>query len=115
MMSEQARQTRDEGTSLPLGIPVLILALAFFLYTANQTYEVISAANLLSTARSNQEGQLKEVDAIRRQTNGLANDAADLARAGNAAAREAVEALAKQGIIKFAPPPGQQQPQPPKK
>jgi hypothetical protein len=115
MMSEQARQSRDEDQAISLGIPILLLALAFFVFEAVQFYENFSSRSLLSTARANQEEPLKEIGNVKTSIHALASDAVDLAKNGNVAAKEAIEALAKQGAIKFAPPPQQQQQPPAKK
>ncbi len=107
MMSEQARQSRDDGQSISLGVPLFLLALAFFAFTAIQTYELVSARSLLATARANQEEPLKEIAGIRGSIKTFVNETLELAKSGNAPAKEVVDALAKQGILKFGAPPAQ--------
>ena len=98
MMSEQARQSRDEGSSFDLGIPVLVLALAFFILAAFQTYELISARSFLATVRANQEQPLAELAKVQSVVQSMAGDTIKLAEAGNATAKEILDGFAKQGI-----------------
>lgn len=104
MMSEQARQSREEGPRFGLDIPVLILALAFFVWTAFQTFELIKQSSQLSAARASQEQPLQELAKVQSVVQSMGADTLKLADGGNATAKEVLDGFAKQGV-KFGPPP----------
>lgn len=106
MMSEQARQARDEGLRFGLGVPVLVLALAFVAWNAFQTTALLNQRSSLAALRANQEQPLAELDRLRVAVQAMVNDTVKLADSGNPTAREIVDGFAKQGI-KLNPPPAQ--------
>lgn len=106
MMSEHARQSRDQRSPFGLDIPFLVLALAFFIWTAFQTTALYAQRTSLATVRANQDQPLAELAKLQGAVEGLAGDTAKLAESGNATAKGIIEGFAKQGI-KFSPPPAQ--------
>lgn len=80
-----------------------VLAVAFFLTVAFQTYELIAQHSNLIVARDNQEAPLEQAVQIREDTEALAGETAALADKGNANARQVVDAMRQQGIALRAP------------
>ncbi|HEY3917940.1 MAG TPA: hypothetical protein VGL83_09100 [Stellaceae bacterium] len=82
---------------------LIVLAAAFFLATAFQTYELIREHANLQEAQAGQEAPLQQALQIRQETEALAGDTATLAAKGNANAKQVVEVMRQQGIALRAP------------
>lgn len=80
-----------------------VLAVAFFLTVAFQTYELIAQHTNLTVARDAEEAPLEQAVQIREDTEALAGETAALADKGNANARQVVDAMRAQGIALRAP------------
>jgi hypothetical protein len=80
-----------------------VLAVAFFLTVAFQTYELIAQHSNLIVARDGQEAPLEQAVQVREDTEALAGETAALADKGNANARQVVDAMRQQGIALRAP------------
>ncbi|HLG89934.1 MAG TPA: hypothetical protein VKZ79_22390 [Alphaproteobacteria bacterium] len=81
-----------------LAIPLIIGLLAFVLFLAFQTSQILSARSVLALARANQNGPMEEASKARRQLDTIANRTAELAAKGNTNAQAIVADLARQGI-----------------
>ncbi|HLI21801.1 MAG TPA: hypothetical protein VKV32_11820 [Stellaceae bacterium] len=82
---------------------VTVLAVAFFLTVAFQTYELVAQHSNLVIVRNGQEAPLEQAVQVREDTEALAGETAALADKGNANARQVVDAMRKQGIALRAP------------
>jgi hypothetical protein len=77
---------------------VTVLALAFFLAIAFQTFQLVREHSNLETAFAGQQTPVQQALQIRQETESLAGDTAALADRGNANAKTAVEEMRRQGI-----------------
>lgn len=82
---------------------VTVLAVAFFLAVAFQSFQLIHEHSNLEAALAGQEAPLEQAVQIRQETEALAGDTAALADKGNANAKQAVETMRQQGIALRAP------------
>lgn len=82
---------------------LVVLAAAFFLATAFQTYELIREHSNLQAAQAGQDAPLQQALQIREETEALAGDTAALAEKGNANAKQVVDVMKEQGIALHAP------------
>ena len=82
---------------------LIVLAAAFFLATAFQTYELIREHANLQAAQAGQETPLQQALQMREETEALAGDTAALADKGNANAKQVVDVMQQQGIALHAP------------
>lgn len=87
---------RDRRPPLELGFAVL--ALGFFLAVLFQTVQLVRERINLSNILLNQQAPLENTLQLRARINSLANDTAQLAQGGNAAAKQVVNDLAQQHI-----------------
>lgn len=109
---------RNAGAELPL----TLLAVAFFLMLVFQTVELVRQSQTLAAIIANQTTPIQETQRLRQATDALAGDVAQLAKGGNAHARQIVDAMARQNITLNPPspqpepaPPAQAEPPPPAK
>lgn len=77
---------------------LIVLATAFFLTVAFQTYELIREHASLESALAGQEAPLQQATQISKDTESLAGDTAALADKGNANAKQVVDVMRQQGI-----------------
>ena len=82
---------------------LVVLAAAFFLTVAFQSYELIRDHQNLEMAAAGQEAPLQQALQIRQQTEALAGDTAALADKGNTNAKQVIDTLRQQGITLHAP------------
>ncbi len=82
---------------------VMVLALAFFLGSAFQTFELARERANLSAVYASQDTLVQQANEIREQTVALGNETAELAEKGNADAQQAVNEMRAQGIELRAP------------
>lgn len=75
-----------------------VLAAAFFLTVAFQTYELIREHSNLDDALAGQQMPLEQAVQMRQETEALAGDTAALADKGNANAKQVVDVMRQQGI-----------------
>jgi hypothetical protein len=94
-MSEQA-PPGERRPSLELGLA--LLALGFFAAVVFQTVQLVRERLNYSSILLNQQAPLENTLKLRDQINALANDTAQLAQSGNAAAKQVVDDLARQHI-----------------
>ena len=87
----------DKSTN-PLALPLLLLAAAFFLTTAFQTYILFQNGSNLVNARLGQTQAVEQSLKVRQQLDALAGKTAKLADQGNANAKTIIEDLKKQGV-----------------
>jgi hypothetical protein len=80
-----------------------VLAVAFFLMVAFQTYQLIAQHSNLEIARDGQETALEQAVQVREDTEALAGETAALADKGNANAKQVVDFMREQGIALRAP------------
>lgn len=83
---------------------VTVLALAFFLTSAFQTFELVREANL-SALYASLEIPVQQANEVREQTVALGMETAELADKGNADAQQAVNEMRNQGIESSGHPP----------
>lgn len=83
---------------------MIILAAAFFLTVAFQTFELIREHSNLQTAIDGQQAPLEQALRTRQETEQMAGDTAALADKGNANAKAVVEEMRRQGIALRVPP-----------
>lgn len=76
---------------------VTVLALAFFLTSAFQTFELVREANL-SALYASLEIPVQQANEVREQTVALGMETAELADKGNADAQQAVNEMRNQGM-----------------
>lgn len=95
-MSDQA--TPPAVRRPPIEIGFALLALGFFLAVLFQTVQLVRERINYSTITLNQQAPLQNTLKLRDQINALANDTAQLAQTGNAAAKQVVDDLAHQHI-----------------
>jgi ABC-type polar amino acid transport system ATPase subunit len=81
-----------------------ILAIAFFLTVAFQTYELFREHSNLENAQAGQQTPLEQALQMRQETEALAGDVAGLADKGNANAKQIVDGMRQQGIALRTPP-----------
>ncbi|MBV9521479.1 MAG: hypothetical protein JO010_01715 [Alphaproteobacteria bacterium] len=92
---DQSRRTRNhDGVQLPL----ILLALAFFLMVAFQGFLLMREQGNLAANRAAQEGNIQEAGKLRQQAEGLGAATAKLADSGNSAVKTVIEELRRQGI-----------------
>jgi len=97
---------RDPRLASPF-VPVLILAVAFLVWSVFQTIMLAREATTLASARASQELQTRNADKLRQALDGVARDTVKLADKGNANARLIVDQLRKRGVTinpEAAPP-----------
>lgn len=82
----------------PLEAGLALLALGFFLAVAFQTVQLVRERLNYATIILNQQAPLASTIELRNRINALANDTAQLAQSGNAAAKQVVDDLARQHI-----------------
>ena len=91
-------QSAPRGRRPPLELGVVLLALGFFLAVVFQTVQLVRERVNFSTIVLNQQAPLENTLQLRERINALANDTAQLAQSGNAAAKQVVSDLARQHI-----------------
>ncbi len=79
-------------------LAVAVLALAFFLAVLFQSVQLWRERSSMSQIYQNQEQALPDVLKLRDQVNSLAGDVAQLAQTGDAAAKQVVDDMARQGV-----------------
>jgi uncharacterized membrane protein len=82
--------------SLPFAVSVL--AVAFFVAIAFQTFQLVRERSNHTNISVGQEPTLQQIAQLRQHVEALAGDAAQLAAGGNGAAHQVVDELAKQNI-----------------
>jgi hypothetical protein len=82
---------------------VTILAIAFFLTIAFQTYQLIREHSFLEATEAGQQTPLEQAIQVRQDVEALAGATAVLADQGNANAKQVVEIMRQQGITLRAP------------
>ena len=80
-----------------------VLAVAFFLTVAFQTYELIREHSFLETTQAGQQSTLDQANQVRQDAETLAGATAALADRGDPNAKEAVNIMRQQGITLRAP------------
>ncbi len=100
--------TVPEDTAEPpvdrrLLLPILLTVLALFLLVAFQTVQLIRGHSALSALRTSQQADMDAGEKLRQQLQALAGQTAELANGGDAAAKDVVEQMRKQGFT-LAPP-----------
>ena len=83
-----------------------LLAVAFFLMVAFQSYELLREYSSLENAQAAQQAPLEQSAQLRQETEAFAGDVASLADKGDANAKQIVDALRAQGIALRAPQAG---------
>jgi hypothetical protein len=79
-------------------VPILVIAIAFLIWSGFQTIMLVRESNALGSASDTQAAQKKNADKLRQALDGLARDTAKLADRGNPGARLIVEELRKRGV-----------------
>ncbi len=95
-MSENWGRPGSEGPRIELAVAVL--ALAFFLAVLFQSVQPWRERSGMNQIYQNQEQVLPDVLKLRDQVNSLAGDVAQLAQTGDAAAKQVIDDMARQGI-----------------
>ncbi len=86
-------------------LPVLLTALALFLLVALQTVQLLRELNTLVAFRESQQASMQAGEKIQRQLEALAGQTAQLANDGDAAAKDVVEQMRRQGYTLSPPKP----------
>jgi hypothetical protein len=84
-------------------LPVLLTALALIVLVALQTVQLVRDHSALSAFRTSQQANVDAGEKLRQQLQVLAGQTAELANGGDAAARDVVEEMRKQGFT-LSPP-----------
>jgi hypothetical protein len=82
---------------------LVVLAIAFFLAIAFQTYQLIREYQNLESVEQGQQAPIEQAIQIRENTEALAGGTAALADKGNANAKQVVEIMRQQGITLRVP------------
>jgi hypothetical protein len=83
---------------------VTLLALAFTLAVAFQTFQLVREQANIELVSAGQEASVQQAFDIRQETDSMAGEVAQLADRGNANAQSAVTELGRQGITLRVPP-----------
>lgn len=86
------------GPERSLALPLGLVALALFLVLAVQTAELVLERDTLATARAGQEQTMLDARKLRQQMDEIAGETADLAQSGNAAAKQVVDVMKREGV-----------------
>ena len=100
-----ADNTTDHPLDHSLLLPVLLTALALFLLVGLQTVQLIRNHNELAAFRTAQQPTVEAGEKLRQQLQALAGQTAELANGGDAAAKDVVEQMRKQGYTLSPPKP----------
>jgi hypothetical protein len=84
-------------------LPILLTALALFLLVAFQTVQLVRDHTALTELRTSQQANVEAGEKLRQQLQVLAGQTAELANGGDAAAKDVVEYMRKQGFT-LSPP-----------
>ena len=84
-------------------LPVLLTALALFLLVGLQTVQLVRDHSALLEFRTSQQANVDAGEKLRQQLQALAGQTAELANGGDAAAKDVVEEMRKQGFT-LSPP-----------
>jgi len=79
-------------------LPVLLTALALFLLVGLQTVQLVREHSALLAFRTSQQANVDAGEKLRQQLQALAGQTAELANGGDAAAKDVVEQMRKQGF-----------------
>ncbi len=101
-MSENWGRPDSGGPRIELAVAVL--ALAFFLAVLFQSVQLWRERESMNLIYQNQDQVLPDVLKLRDQVNSLAGDVAQLAQTGDAAAKQVIDDMARQGIALRPPP-----------
>jgi hypothetical protein len=82
---------------------ITTLALAFFLATAFQSYELLREYSNLESAVAAQQPSYDQALQISQETETFAGEVANLADQGNASAKQVIDQMRQQGINMHAP------------
>lgn len=88
---------RDSRSASPF-VPLLILAVAFTIWSGFQTVMLAREAVSLAATRENQEARIRNAQKLRDALDAVARDTAKLAGKGNPNARLIVDELRKRGV-----------------
>jgi hypothetical protein len=83
---------------------ITLLALAFTLAVAFQTYELVREQQNLDLVFTGQDASVQQAFDVRQETDALAGEVAQLGDRGNPNAQTAVAELGRQGITLRTPP-----------
>src|SRR5258708_29376045 len=97
-MMQDAKGQIVAGTVDRLQIPLLLLAIAFFLMVGFQTVQLVRERGNLYEIQLGQETTVQESLKLRQQMESLASKTAQLADGGNAGAKAIIEELRRLGI-----------------
>jgi hypothetical protein len=86
-------------TRLAGGIALTLVVVAVFLMAGSQTIAMIGFHNALAERRVAQESAMKEGGEVRNQLQAIVTGTEQLAARGDAAAKDVLETLRKQGIV----------------
>jgi hypothetical protein len=82
---------------------ITVLAVAFFIAMAFQTFQLLSEYSNLQTALTGQQATFEQALQVSQETQAFAGDTAALADKGNANAKQVVDQMRAQGINMRAP------------
>ncbi|HYM03353.1 MAG TPA: hypothetical protein VET85_10430 [Stellaceae bacterium] len=86
------------GPERSLALPLGLVALALILALAVQTAELVLERTALADARAAQEQTIQDAKKLRQQMDEIAGETAELALNGNAAAKQVVDAMKREGV-----------------
>ena len=86
-------------------LPVALSVLALFLLVAFQTVQAVRDHDSLTAFRASQQASIQAGEKLRQQLETLAGQTAVLANGGDAAAKDVVEQMRKQGFTLSPPKP----------
>jgi hypothetical protein len=95
--------TAERPVDYRLLLPVLLTALALFLLVGLQTVQLVRDHSALLEFRTSQQANVDAGEKLRQQLQALAGQTAELANGGDAAAKDVVEEMRKQGFT-LSPP-----------
>jgi hypothetical protein len=95
--SHYGRRGRPDRSYSPF-LPLLLLALAAFLWTSFQCYQIFYERRALATLRGNQARQMEESLKLRSSLDVIVRETVLLADRGNSGAKMIVDELRKRGV-----------------
>jgi hypothetical protein len=99
-MADGSGGERDRNGLPP---PLILVILSFFVLMAFETGQAIHDRGALADVRAGQESAVEQAVKLRQQLQALAGKTAELAAAGDAAAKRIVDQMKRQGVTLSAP------------
>ncbi len=96
--TESKTESKTGGGSTSVALSLLVLALAFAIFTTAQTVSLLRDRSLLQAGIAAQESPLVNAQRMRAQMEAIVSETARLAGAGNPNARRVIDEFRRRGI-----------------